>query len=337
MSSSAIADTIFNASKIYTLAVYFVVLFGGLIGNICNIIVFNCLKVFRRNQCAFYLMVAAIADFVLLLLIMPFRITDYAFNYDPARLSIVWCKIRYALVAGCSLMSFASTCFAAIDQYLSTHYYPQLRQLSTLKLAHRLVAIAIVILSLHSIPFLIFFEIHPTLGCGVYNVGFSRYYSFVHFCVLSGVLPITLSGLCAALAYINVRRIVRRQTTIVRRRLDRQLTAMILIRVAFLVATTSPFVLIRIYQLNRPTIDPNDYVRKAVEQLISTIASSLFYINSAGTFYVFLLVSKRFRQQTKRVLVKNIWKQLFGFLRISSPAQNQVAPTSDGATDPDFD
>ncbi|CAF3382548.1 unnamed protein product [Rotaria sp. Silwood1] len=336
MSSSTIADAILNAAKKYTISAYFVILVGGLIGNAFNIILFSSLKVLRRNQCAFYLMVASIVDFVLLLLVLPLRVTDYVYGYDPTRLSIVWCKIRQAVVATFSLMSFSSICFAAIDQYLSTHYNPWLRQLSTFKLAQRLVISAIVILSLHSIPFVIFFEIQSTTGCSIYNVGFSRYYSFVHFCVLSGILPITLSASCAALAYLNVRRIVRHQIPIVRRRLDRQLTAMILTKVAFLVVTTSPFVTLRIYQINRAAIDPNDSVRIAVEQLLLTITSSLFYINSAGTFYVFCLISKRFRQQIKRVLLKNVWKTLFGLVKKSSVSQNQVAPTSDG-TDADLD
>ncbi|CAF4398871.1 unnamed protein product [Rotaria sp. Silwood2] len=226
-------------------------------------------------------MVASIVDFVLLLLVLPLRVTDYVFGYDPTKLSIVWCKIRQAVVAQFSLMSFASICFAAIDQYLSTHYNPQLRQFSTFKLARRLVISAIIILILHSIPFFIFFEIQSTAGCSIYNLGFSRYYSFVHFCVLSGILPIMFSGLSAALAYLNVRRIVRHQIPIVRRRLDRQLTAMILTKVAFLVVTTSPFVIFRIYQINRAAIASTNYIQIAVEQLILTVTSSLFYINSA--------------------------------------------------------
>ncbi|CAF5084844.1 unnamed protein product, partial [Rotaria sp. Silwood1] len=48
------------------------------------------------------------------------------------------------------------------------------------------------------------------------------------------------------LAYQNVRRIVRRHMSINRRKLDQQLSAMILIRVGFLVVMTLPYVLQRI-------------------------------------------------------------------------------------------
>ena len=280
VSSSAVAQAIIHASQIYTLSVYFVILIGGLVGNICNIIVFNLLKMFQRNQCAYYLIVTSIADILLLIMVLPLRITEYVFNYDPTQLSLVWCKIRQAIVSSCALMSFSAICFAAIDQYFSTHYKPWLRQLSSLKLAHRLVYTAIIVWTLHAIPFLIFFEIQPSSGCAIYNIGFQRYYSFVHFCVLNGILPITLSGISAILAYFNVRHIVRRQVTVGRRRLDRQLTAMVLTKVAFLVVTASPFIIYRIYILNR-SIDSTNSVRIATEQLIATITTSMFYSNSA--------------------------------------------------------
>ncbi|CAF2058773.1 unnamed protein product [Rotaria magnacalcarata] len=336
MSSSTLTQAIVSATQKYTISVYFVVLIGGVIGNLFNIAIFSSLKVFRRNQCAFYLIFGSIADLLLLIIVLPFRVTQFVFGYDPTLLSLAWCKIRYAVVSSLSLSSFTAVCFTAIDQYLSTHYITRIRQLSSLKLAHRLVCITIITWSLHSIPFFIFFEIQSTLGCDIYNLGFSRYYSFVHFCVLSGILPITTSGCCAILAYLNVRRIIRRQLPVVQRRLDRQLTTMILTRVAFLVFTTSPFVIFRIYQLNQATISPTNTATIAVEQLVLSITTSLFYTNSGGTFYVFLLVSKRFRQQIKRAMTKSIWKKMTDAVRHSITIQNRVAPISDGI-DIDFE
>jgi len=114
----------------------------------------------------------------------------------------------------------------------------------------------------------------------MYNEEFSIYYSFVYFCVLSEILPITVSAFSARLTYLNIRHIIRHQVPVFRRRLDRQLTAMILAKVAFLVVTTSSFVIFRIHTLNR-SIDSTDSMGIAIEQLILTITSSLFYGNSS--------------------------------------------------------
>jgi hypothetical protein len=280
MSSSLTAQIIIKISQQFLAYSQISLIFIALIGNLCNILVFSYVKSFRLNQCAFYLTVESIADLLFLVVVLPSGVSKYLSGYDPQQSSLVWCKLRQTIVMIFSLMSFSSICFAAIDQYLSTHYNPRLRQLSTLKLAHRLVYSFMVIWILYGIPSLIFYEIESPSGCGIYNVGFSRYYSFVVFCALSGILPNIISAFFAALAYLNVRRIIRRQMPIARRRLDRQLTVMVLTRVAFLVITTLPYVIDRIYTMNR-SIDPNDSVRAAIEQLITAVTTILFDVNSA--------------------------------------------------------
>jgi hypothetical protein len=86
--------------------------------------------------------------------------------------------------------------------------------------------------------------------------------------------------LFSILAYRNVRRIIRRQIPVLRRRLDRQLTAMILVRVALFVITTLPYVSVRTYEINRPVDQKNAYAA-AVDQLIRTTFTAFFIINFA--------------------------------------------------------
>ena len=123
------------------------------------------------------------------------------------------------------------------SQLLSTSHRYSLRRLSTLKLARQLIFLNIVIWSLRGIPTLIFFEIRPSLGCSISNQFYARYYSIDYFYILLGFLSMSLMIIFSLIAFRNVRKIIRSQISFERWRLDRELTAMVLIRVAFSIHT----------------------------------------------------------------------------------------------------
>jgi predicted PurR-regulated permease PerM len=125
-----------------------------------------------------------------------------------------------------------------------------------------------------------FYEIGVSAGCNLYNEFFVNYFAYGYYLIETGILPITISTFFSILAYQNVRRIVRLQIAIRRRKLDQQLTAMILARVAFFVVIILPYVLQRIYMLI-VTMNKNDLIHNAIVQLFDAITSSLFYVNTA--------------------------------------------------------
>jgi hypothetical protein len=127
MSSLLTAQAILAVTQQYTIYVSFIILFGGIIGNTLNIIVFSHLRIFRKNQSAFYLITESIVNCITLSIPFTFRIGINAFNYDPSQTSIVWCKLRQVLGQACALISFTIVCFAAVDQYFSTNHHSQLR------------------------------------------------------------------------------------------------------------------------------------------------------------------------------------------------------------------
>jgi hypothetical protein len=283
------AQEILLASELYTIYVCFIILFAGIFGHLIDILIFTSSKLFRKNQTAFYLTIESIVNCLILLLSFTSRIAINGFNNDLTQTSIVWCKLRQVFATSFTLLSLTIVCFASIDQYISTSYNPYLKQMSTLKLAHRLTLIAIIIWTLHGIPFLILMKIEPTQGCASYNDEFVNYVTYVYYLILTGILPILITSIFAILAYNNVRRIVQSRMLIFRRRLDRQLTAMILVRVAFLVTVTLPYVTYHIYTL-QSYIDPDDDVGKAILQLIGAVCYSLFYLNySVCDIYMFFL------------------------------------------------
>ncbi|CAF4071080.1 unnamed protein product [Adineta steineri] len=144
-----------------------------------------------------------------------------------------------------------------------------------------------------------------TFSFGVIALQYSTYFFYP---VLGGFLPIVIASSFSMLAYHNVRRIVRRQLPIVRRKLDKQITAMVLMRVIAFVCLVLPYNAYRIYSINFPTSQsmPMAY---AVGRLLQAIFISINLINFAISFYIFILFSSRFRRQVKFVVVKKCWQR----------------------------
>jgi hypothetical protein len=278
MSLTSTEEKIFRILDQLIIYLSFIILFFGLIGNFFNIIVFTNHKSFHKNPCVFYFIIESTIDCIQLLITFTSRIGIIVFNYDPTQTSLAWCKIRSMIAQACTLISMTTVCFAVIDQYLSTNPCPRLRRKSTLELARALICINISIWLLYGIPFLLFFEIQHSLGCAISNPAFLFYYTYFHLLILIGFLPVFVGTIFSILAYRNVRRIIQRQITHIQRRLDQQLTAMVLARVTFLIIVTLPFVINRIYSLIVP-MGQNETLRKEIESRIWNFTVLIFAMN----------------------------------------------------------
>lgn len=252
----------------------------GIIGNLLRILIFTNLKLFRDNQCSFYFVSESVSNIGFLIAIYSSQIYRGITGQDPNLIHLYWCKIR----AGCSeifgFCSLFAICWSTFDQYLSTNHRYTLRRWSSLKLAHRLISSTVFFIILHNILLFIFLETASTKGCSLYQPIIRRYYSFFYYPILSTAVPLVTTVGFSVLAYRNVRRIVRRQMPIVRRRLDRQMTAFVLARVVCLVVCGLPYILITLYHLN-VNPDPNDSLTLAIVTLLDAIVYSLLYFNFA--------------------------------------------------------
>ena len=252
----------------------------GLLGNTVNLLVFTTLKLFRANQCVFYLTVETSVNICQLSVLFVMYILTLIYGHDPSNVVLVWCKLKNILPQFFRLIATTMVCLAAFDQYLATNHRFHFRQLSTLTLAHRLTIGFICLWLLHSIPYAIFFVIVPSTGCINSSLELIRYYSFFYYPLLHGLFPIFMSGLLSLLAYRNVRHLIRRQIPVVRRRLDRQLTAMVFVRVIVFILLLLPYTIYRIYALN-VTISRADEHRYAIDRLIFAIVTSIANLNYA--------------------------------------------------------
>ncbi|CAF1413700.1 unnamed protein product [Adineta steineri] len=296
MSSSFVSDGILNFATQYSIYSGFIIFSFGVIGNVLNLLVFTQLKLFRTNRCAFYITIESISNFIYQFSLLSTTMLISLYGDDATGRSFIWCKFKSILGQITALITFYMICFSAVDQFCSTNHRFNLRQMCTLKLGRYISSIFICFAIIHSILLGSSYDIQPTLGCVLSNYVWIQYSTFFFYPILIGFLPIIIASSFSILAYHNVRHIVRRQLPIVRRKLDKQITALVLTRVMAFVCFTLPYNVYRIYAINFP-ISPSMPMAYAIGRLIQ--------IN----FYIFIIFSSRFRRQARLVLVKKCWQR----------------------------
>ncbi|CAF1183214.1 unnamed protein product [Adineta steineri] len=313
---------ILKLAKQYSLYSGCILFTFGFIGNILNILVFTQLRLFRDNRTAFYLTVESINNFIYQFQTISVTILTLTYGDDATQRSLGWCKFRYMLSQILVLTSYYTLCLIAIDQFFSTNHQFRLRQMCTIKLARYITFISICIWIAHGILSGCFYDIQGSLGCVISNPIWQQYISSFFYPVLGGLLPIIITSLFSLLAFHNVRRIVRRQIPIARRRLDQQLTAMVLIRAVIAACFMSPFTIYRIYITKFP-VSQNQSMQYAIARLIQSVFLSLINIHFSASFYIFLILSSRFRRQVRFLLVKKCWQRLKYLFHLNN---NQINP-----------
>jgi hypothetical protein len=111
------------------------------------------------------------------------------------------------------------SCLAIIDQYFATCTHRRCQNWSNIKLAHRLTAIFIIIWTLHTIPYFIFFdyiilpETNQTI-CQITNNKFIQYHTYGYFLTFTNLLPL-ITVVFGLMAYRNARTSAHRTVPLV--------------------------------------------------------------------------------------------------------------------------
>lgn len=325
--SSSIATDILKYASKYSITIGFITIVAGIIGNFINLLVIMSLKIFRTNRCVFYLIIETISDLVYTFYYLTYILFTIFYPTGVASTSIIWCRLQSVLVQSCALITYLSIVSMAIDQFISTNHRLSIRQICTTHLAYHLTFSIIIVSIIHSIIFCFYLSIVPTIGCIISNRIMLKYATFVFYPILVAILPITIASLFSALAYRNVRHIIRLQLPTQRRQFDRQITAMILLRVICFVFFLLPYIIYRIYAINA-NIPSEDSLEYAAIQLVHILVISLVNLNYTVirlflflldydhgrilfqiNFYLFFISSKQYRCQVKDALRKQIWQR----------------------------
>jgi hypothetical protein len=268
------------------LTIYFgtPVFFAGIVGGVLNTIVFLSLRTFRQSSCAFYLTIMSIFN----VLVLSFGLSQFVFpalsGFDATVTSLFYCKFRVFFYVMAIETSMTCFCLATIDQYFATCSHPRLQQLCNIKLAQRIVIITVIFWVLHGIPFLVFFNhvASPTtnqISCSDTNYIFEQYRSFFLIPVVIGYLPIVTVALFGLMAYRNVQQIAYRTVPLVRRRLDKQITVMVLVQAIVYIFTLLPFT--TVYAIQTSIIHTVDLVTQQKIQFAFNVTFILSYITFA--------------------------------------------------------
>ena len=274
---SAIVFAYQRLTEQLTINVGLLIVIGGLLGNLLNIVIFTSLKTFRETTCAIYLTAASCANILHLLASLLSRILITGYNIDLTQTSTHLCKLRQFIAVIAPLVAVSSMCLATIDQYVSLTL--RWRWLSQHRVAARLIMIMVPFWCLCSIPVLVYHNLvySPATGqwnCAITNAQFSLYFSRVHVPVLLGFLQILVRVVFGLLAFVNVRRFARHRLPIIRRERDKQITSMVLIETVVDVLLSAPFVVYYTYTTNASMTDS---ATLSLYQLLIMITTLLNY------------------------------------------------------------
>ncbi|CAF0964557.1 unnamed protein product [Adineta ricciae] len=299
-------------SKQITLYLGLSILIVGVLGGCLNIIVFLSLKTFRLNSCALFLIFMSFVNIGQLLTSLLSRILISGFSINLTETSFEYCKFRTYCLQVCSLTSFTCMCFATVEQFLATSLRPNWQKYLTVKRACLLCIVSFIIWLLHGIPTLIWFS--PVLSnrtgtilCLATNPVYLQYMNYIYTLILIGLLPLVITVVFGSLAYWNVRQIPYRAIPLVRRELDKQLTSMVLVQVAHNVLVIVPYVsTLLVSTIQYVTIKSPNF-RDVT--LSNATTGYIYYLYYASPFYIYVCVSKRFRQQLLHVILGFARKQ----------------------------
>ena len=270
----------------------------GLVGNLCNCIVFTHRAHRRTPSSIFFLALSTFAIVYLLWTITPFF---YSLNHlDPQSQSTVYCKIRLYVGHVLGLYVRYVIVFACADRFFATRSTARLRSMMTVSVAKRLVLLMCPVCLLIAVHMLVLLDIHN--GVCVMVGEYKLLYAFYQIATI-GVLPPVLMCIFS----VSTLRALRRQRDSVariRRRRDRYLLRMVTAEVAINVVTSIPYSANLLYGAVTYSRTEKSVAQVQIESFVSFLTVFVAYLLCVAPFYLFVALSKPFRSQLVGIIRK---------------------------------
>ncbi|CAF3998039.1 unnamed protein product [Rotaria sordida] len=299
-----------NNALIRSITIYagFPIFIGGILGNLLNV---RFLWRTRHNPCGFIFLIASFINCIVLFYGLLTRILSIGFNLDWSTTNRIWCKTRLAFTQASTSISLSCICLATIDRFLVSCRQDKYRKLSKLSTARLAIIIIIIFWFGHSVPYLVYAELLPSLTTGLIscsfipNKEFTNYRMYITLPIYTGLFPSLILVIIGIMTYKNINTLqINRQ----RQLLQKQLTSMMLMQIPILLFTILPYIAFTEYTLLTTTMIKSQD-KKNIENLFANIFPLIFYITFACPFFVFFASSKSFRQEAKMFFFMSIIHQ----------------------------
>jgi len=281
----------------------------GCIGNVLNLFVFGSWirsSSSRRNGIngssngPLYLFTASACNLVVISYPLIVRIIfDGYGNLVTYNNALFVCKLRFFSLQTVHLISLSCTCLATLDRYLLSSRNVRLREMSfTSRQTKQFIAIISIILSIHSIPIAIYYDVVNN-QCAFVSQIYSLYYLFMVIILLYGIIPAVFLLVFGSLSLAQI----KAATGLMNRR-DRQLSHMHLIQSVSVVISSLPYCIYNIYASSLFANTLN-VTKTPTELFCEYLAILMFYIHSSINFYIFFFSTPNFRKHLKKIFMRN--------------------------------
>ncbi|CAF1147857.1 unnamed protein product [Adineta ricciae] len=177
---------------------------------------------------------------------------------------------------------------AAVDQFLITSRSVRLRQLSSIKRAHRTGIGVAVFWIVQSVPNLVFVDLRSNV-CTIYNSFWQVYNAYIDFWCFYTIIPVLMMSVFGILAYRNVRVLKDMRKS---QGVDRQLTHMVCGQIMLIIVYVVPYATFNAYSLATAVVIKT-LEQKSVDYLVVNV-TGLLSVFGAGVIKMILALDQQF-------------------------------------------
>ncbi|CAF2688302.1 unnamed protein product [Rotaria sp. Silwood2] len=282
-----------------------------------NAIIFMGIKTLRQSSTSYYVVGQSLADMSALLVVFLQTIPS-----TSMLASSMACKLSMFFLQSTACVAMSCLCLAAFDRWACTSQLARIRQLSSTRIACRLVPLPFLIWPLVNIPFLIYSDlVPPTYNCWFNSDLFKQIANYFLNPMLAVVFPLCILITFGLLTCRNIRLVTHIRQQRIQTHLpmwEQQMTRMMLTQTFFSIICASPRAIFIMYWTATYGEDAKKSCDQiSIELLINQLSAIILCFNFSSSFFVFLCVSPRLRETLKIHL-----KRLFNL------RQNQIGATN---------